>query len=99
MERVTRCNSAEVHDSAEYVVYWMTAYGLRRFNSALDRAVFWATELRKPLLIFEPLACNYRWASVRFHRFVMDGMREKQEALQNAPVTYRPYVERSFGEG
>jgi deoxyribodipyrimidine photo-lyase len=77
----------------------MTAYRRTHFNYALERAVFWATELRKPLLIFEPLACNYRWASVRFHQFVMDGMREKQEALQNAPVTYRPYVERSFGEG
>src|SRR5262245_22246983 len=99
MERVTRCNSAEVNGSAEYVLYWMTAYRRTHFNYALERAVFWVTELRKPLLIFEPLACNYRWASERFHQFVVDGMREKQESLQNVPVTYRPYVEGSVGEG
>jgi deoxyribodipyrimidine photolyase len=82
-----------------YVLYWMTAYRRTHFNYALERAVFWAAELRKPLLIFEPLTCNYRWASIRFHQFVVDGMREKLEALQKTSVTYRPYVEARLGEG
>jgi len=99
MERVTPCNQATVNGSEEYVLYWMTAYRRTHFNYALERAVFWAAELRKPLLIFEPLACNYRWASIRFHQFVVDGMREKLNALQRTPVTYRPYVEASLGEG
>src|SRR5215510_2784325 len=99
MERVTRCNSAEVNGSAEYVLYWMTAYRRTHFNYALERAVFWASELRKPLLIFEPLACNYRWASVRFHTFVSEGMLDNIQAFKNAPVTYMPYIEKYPGEG
>jgi len=90
MERVTPCNAAIVNGSEQSVLYWMTAYRRTHFNYALERAVFWATELRKPLLIFEPLACNYRWASIRFHEFIVDGMREKLEAFQNGPVAYRP---------
>jgi len=68
MERVTPCNAAIVNGSEQSVLYWMTAYRRTHFNYALERAVFWATELRKPLLIFEPLACNYRWASIRAER-------------------------------
>jgi deoxyribodipyrimidine photo-lyase len=99
MERVIPCNSSAVKGSGDYVLYWMTAYRRTHFNFALERAVFWATELRKPLLIFEPLACNYRWGSRRFHQFVIDGMRENLIALESAPVTYRPFVEPSRGEG
>src|SRR5262249_47541852 len=99
MERVTRCNGAAVHGDGGYVLYWMTAYRRLHFNFALERALFWATELRKPLLIFEPLACRYRWASVRFHRFVMDGMRENLSASRRLPITYKAYVEKYPGEG
>ncbi|HET9217458.1 MAG TPA: deoxyribodipyrimidine photolyase [Terriglobia bacterium] len=99
MERVTPCNARPVDGAGDYVLYWMTAYRRRHFNFALERAVFWATELRKPLVIFEALSSTYRWASVRFHEFVIDGMRENCLAFQGSPVTYLPYVEPSAGEG
>src|SRR5262249_34028293 len=99
MERVTQCNASPVNGAGNYVLYWMTAYRRTHFNFALERAVFWATELRRPLLIFEAVACNYRWASRRFHQFIIDGMRENGLALKSAPVTYTPYVEQAPGEG
>src|SRR5215831_2654502 len=99
MERVTRCNTAPINGEGHYVLYWMTSYRRRYFNFALERAVFWAAELRKPLLIFEALACRYRWASARLHSFVMEGMRENRRAFKGTPATYIPYVERFAGEG
>ena len=99
MERVTACNARPVNGAGDYVLYWMTAYRRRHFNFALERAVFWATELRKPLVIFEALSCTYRWASVRFHEFVIEGMRENRLAFKGSAVTYLPYVEPSPGEG
>src|SRR5262249_55491088 len=98
-ERVTRCNSSPVNGSGRYVLYWMIATRRTEYNFAMERAIFWATELRRPLVVFEPLASNYRWASARFHPFVIDGMRENAAALRNGPVTYRGYVETAAGEG
>jgi deoxyribodipyrimidine photo-lyase len=99
MERVTRSNNSEFNAHGAYVLYWMTAYRRIHFNFALERALFWAGELRRPLLIFEALSCSYRWASARFHQFMIDGMSEKVVALRGAPVSYVPYVERFPGEG
>jgi deoxyribodipyrimidine photo-lyase len=71
----------------------MVAFRRLHWNFALERAVDVARELEKPLVIFEALRCGYAWACDRFHRFVMDGMAEKVDALAGAPVLYYPYVE------
>jgi deoxyribodipyrimidine photo-lyase len=99
VERVTSCNASGVNGTGEYILYWMTAYRRRRFNFALERAVFWATELRKPLLVFEPVAAHYRWVSTRFHAFIIQGMRDNLREFENSAVAYYPFVERSPGEG
>jgi deoxyribodipyrimidine photo-lyase len=99
MERVTRCSRSEVNGAGDFVLYWMTAYRRRHFNFALERAVFWATELRKPLLIFEGLSSNYRWASDRLHAFVMQGMQDNRRDFKDSPATYLPFVEQAKGEG
>ena len=97
MQRVTLHKAARVNGDGDYVLYWMMAYRRRHFNFALERAAFWATELRKPLLIIEPLACNYPWASHRIHAFVIDGMRDNQRNFGNSPATYIPVVETEPG--
>lgn len=58
-----------------------------------------AKSLGKPLVIFEPLRIRYRWASDRFHRFVIEGMRANEADFAKAPVTYFPYVEPKAGAG
>ena len=72
--RIQACNSASVRADGEFVLYWMIAFRRTEWNFSLQRAVEWAVELRKPLVIFEPLRIGYRWASDRLHRFVIDGM-------------------------
>lgn len=83
----------------EFVLYWMIAYRRLAWNFALDRAIEWARELKKPLVIFEALRCDYPWASERMHRFVIDGMAEKFERLHEAGILYYPYVEPESGAG
>jgi deoxyribodipyrimidine photo-lyase len=97
--RIRTCNDAPLRPDREFVLYWMTAFRRTNWNFALDRAAEWARELGKPILILEALRCGYRWASDRFHRFVMDGMAEKNEELARSGVSYYPYVERSAGAG
>ena len=71
----------------------MVAARRTRSNFALQRAVECARELSLPVLVFEPLAADYPWASARFHRFVIDGMMANRAACEKAGATYYPYVE------
>ncbi len=97
--RVSACNTAPVHPAADFVLYWMIAFRRTHWNFALDRAVEYAVQLKKPLVILEALRCDYPWASDRMHRFVLEGMAEKARGLDKIGVTYYPYVERAVGEG
>ncbi len=81
------------------VLYWMIAYRRLDFNFALQRAVDWARDLDRPLLVLEPLRCGYRWASDRHHRFVLDGMADHRRRLEGSRVGYHPYVEPTPGAG
>jgi deoxyribodipyrimidine photo-lyase len=88
-----------VAETGEYVLYWMVANRRLAHNFALDRAVAWARSLGKPLVILEPLRCDYRWASDRFHRFVLDGMAAHHRQLVGGRALYHPYVEPRPGAG
>jgi deoxyribodipyrimidine photo-lyase len=89
-----------VNPDGSYVLYWMIAHRRLRWNHSLERAVAWAIQLGRPLLIFEPLDSGHRWACDRFHRFVLDGMADTRQALHGVPgLTYFPYVEPAAGEG
>jgi deoxyribodipyrimidine photo-lyase len=77
----------------------MIAFRRIHWNFALDRAIEYASELKKPLVILEALRCDYPWASDRLHRIVLDGMAEKARGPEKSAVMYYPYVERGMGEG
>ncbi|RPH54549.1 deoxyribodipyrimidine photolyase, partial [bacterium] len=93
------CNRREVRSDGRYVLYWMIACRRLSWNFALERALERARNLRKPLVILEPLRCGYRWVSDRIHRFVLDGMAEHAAALAGSDVLYHPYVEPAPGAG
>lgn len=100
--RIAAGNVAPVRGGGEYVLYWMIASRRTEWNFALDRATEWARDLKKPLLIFEPLRAGYRWASDRIHRFVIDGMADNAARigeLSNPGVGYFPYMEPSPDAG
>jgi deoxyribodipyrimidine photo-lyase len=95
--RVQACSDAPVRAGGRYVLYWMIAQRRLRFNYGLQRAIDWARDLRKPLLVFEPLRAGYRWASDRIHQFVIDGMRDNARSFAACNVDYYPYVEPHHG--
>ena len=97
--RLSAANDHPVRPEGGYVLYWMIAHRRTRYNFALQHAVDLAQELRKPLVVFEPLRVRYRWASDRIHKFIIEGMRDNAKALHNTSVTYYPYVEPKPGAG
>jgi len=97
--RVLRANRAGVNGEGEFVLYWMIAARRTEWNFALQRAVEWARELGRPLVILEALRAGYRWASDRLHTFVLQGMADNARRLEGRPVSYFPYVEPRHGEG
>lgn len=97
--RLRALNDRPVAPEHRYVLYWMTAFRRLDWNFALERAVEWARELGRPLVVLEALRCDYPWASDRVHRFVLDGMGDHARRLRDAQARYYPYVEPATGAG
>jgi deoxyribodipyrimidine photo-lyase len=97
--RIRQANAAPVRPAAAFVLYWMIAARRPCFNFALDRAIAWGAILQRPVIVLEPLRCDYPWASDRLHRFVIDGMAENAKAFNDSPIAYYAYVEPAPGDG
>jgi deoxyribodipyrimidine photo-lyase len=97
--RISCVNEGSTRPDGSYVLYWMTAFRRARYNFALQRALEWAHELRKPLIVLEALRVDYPWACDRFHRFVIDGMADNAAEFARSNVVYYPYVEPEHGAG
>lgn len=97
--RIRRVNDAPVRTDGNFVLYWMIANRRPTWSFSLQRAADHARALEKPLVVLEALRCDYRWASDRIHRFVLDGMLDNAEAFSKTPVLYHPYVEPELGAG
>ena len=88
-----------MNPNGEFVLYWMIANRRSHWNFSLQRAVEWAQDLRKPLVILDALRSGYPWASDRLHRFVIDGMFDNAQQTSRQGVLYYPYVELKPDEG
>ncbi len=97
--RVGSLNRHPPAPNGNYILYWMTAFRRTRHNFALQRAVEWANELQRPLIVLEALRVDYPWASDRFHRFILDGMASNRAAFAPTNATYYPYAEHEPGAG
>lgn len=97
--RLSHLNSAPLRSDGRFVLYWMMGARRTRDNAALAYAADQARQARVPLVVLEPLFANYRWASDRFHRFVLDGMADQAAAIAPTTTRYYPYVEQTTGAG
>ncbi|MEM8864316.1 MAG: deoxyribodipyrimidine photolyase [Planctomycetota bacterium] len=88
-----------VDSDGKFVLYWMIANRRAHWNYSLDRAVDWSEELGLPLVVLEALRCDYRWASDRLHKFIIEGMQDNAADFDRAGVTYYPYLEQKPGDG
>ncbi len=98
-ERVRALNEAPVDRTARHVLLWTVAFRRTGWSFALERAAEWSRELGRPLLVLEALRCGHRWASDRFHAFVLQGMAENARAWARAGVACHAYVEPERGAG
>ncbi len=97
--RLRMLNSQPIRGEQAWVLYWMTAFRRTRSNYALQTARDLAKRLNKPLVVLEAVRVRYRWASDRFHRFIIEGMRDNATACAECDVLYYPYVEPQPGAG
>ena len=58
-DRVRRLNDGAVRSEGRFVLYWMNAARRARWNFALDRAITYASELKRPLVVLETLGLEY----------------------------------------
>lgn len=91
--RVRLANAQKCALDRDYVLYWMQAFRRLDRNHALDHALAWAIELKKPLVVYEGLRLDYPWASARHHRFMLDGMRVNAKRAKKLGINYWPFVE------
>lgn len=97
--RLRSANERPWRSKGDHVLYWMSAARRGGFNFALQHAAARAAQLGKPLIVLEALRCDYRWASARLHRFVLDGMRDNARWFAERGVAYHAYVEPEVGAG
>jgi deoxyribodipyrimidine photo-lyase len=77
----------------------MTASRRTSFNFGLQRAAEFSRALGLPLTVLEALRSEYRWASARLHRFILQGMSDNARTLARRGITAHPYVESNPGDG
>src|SRR6185295_11009187 len=97
--RVRRVNARPESAGGDYVLYWMQAARRLDHNHALDHALAESGRLGKPVVVYEGLRLDYPWASLRLHRFILEGMQANAQAAEALGLDYWPWVERRPGEG
>lgn len=94
---------------ARYVLYWMQINRRAEGNLALSHAIDRANALGLPLVVYEGLRADYPSANARIHTFILEGARERHEALrargiravfylQERPEDHRDTLERLCSE-
>jgi len=49
--RIKKLNEQPVNEDGDFVLYWMTSSRRTQWNFSLDRAMMWAQQLGKPLIV------------------------------------------------
>jgi len=78
----------------KYVLYW-THHALRTDeNPALDCAMHLAEQHELPLIVYQGLSEQYRFASDRHHTFILEAARDLQASYAKLGITYVLQVDR-----
>ncbi len=83
--RTRALNDAAIR-RGRYVLYWMQASQRAVDNPALDVAVELGNSLSLPVLCVFGLAASYPEANLRHHAFMLKGLRETKEGLENQGI-------------
>jgi deoxyribodipyrimidine photo-lyase len=86
-ERVRQLNEKDLKDG-DYVLYWMQEAQRTEYNYALEYAVQRANEIGQRLLVLFGLTADYPEANLRHYTFMLEGLREVEEALQRRGIMF-----------
>lgn len=81
-ERIKKLNQKEICQG-DYVLYWMQASQRVEWNHALEYAIREANQLNLPVLVYFQLINNFPEANERHYYFMLQGLREVREKLEN----------------
>ncbi len=89
-ERIQRLNDLAARDRTDervkYVLYWMQASQRAEMNHALEYAIQEANDRALPLFVAFGLMDGYPEANLRHYQFMVQGLRETQQALARRGV-------------
>ncbi len=74
--------------NGRYVVYWMQASQRAECNHALEYAIEQANDLGKPVVVYFGLTERYPEANARHYRFMLEGLKETQQALRARGINF-----------
>ena len=86
-ERVRQLNEKDVKNG-DYVLYWMQEAQRAEYNYALEYAVQRAKEIGQRLLVLFGLTADYPEANLRHYAFMLEGLRDVEEALQQRGIRF-----------
>ncbi len=93
-ERSRLRTSGHPNQRGKRVLYW-THHALRSDeNPALDVAKHLAHRLQLPLLVYQGLSEDYRFANDRHHTFILEAARELQESYAKLGITFAFHLDR-----
>ena len=84
-ERIQPLNDKETRDGS-YVLYWMQSSQRADCNHALEYAVQRANDLDGKVLVVFGLTDDYPEANLRHYTFMLEGLKDVQEALKDRNV-------------
>ncbi len=85
---MTGLNDRPVDGNGACVLYWMQRSQRATDNPALECAVRLANDLGKPVLVYFGLYDAYPMASLRAFRFMLEGLQETAEALEERGIGF-----------
>jgi deoxyribodipyrimidine photo-lyase len=86
-ERVRQLNEKDVKNG-DYVLYWMQEAQRAEYNYALEYAVQRSNEIGQRLLVLFGLTADYPEANLRHYAFMLEGLRDVEEALQQRGIRF-----------
>jgi photolyase PhrII len=96
--RTLPANDRPLRAERPYVLYWMQSTQRLEDNWALRLATAEADRVNKPLLVLQVVDTEHRYASARFHTFVLQGARDLAARAAARGLTYRLMLCRRRGD-
>lgn len=86
--RIVELNNRPIDENGSCVIYWMQRSQRATGNLALEYAVRVANDVGKPVLVYFGLYDSYPMASARAFKFMLEGLRETAETLEDRGIGF-----------